>query len=292
MAGSFTTNEALHRREASLPRRAPSCDTPATASKHQPAFAWHARARHCARCLSGGSAARGLAARARRAALAVADPRTRLRHCAGKRPLSFGARLWYDMSATASKNQQAFAWHARARTCARCPSGGSAARKLAARARRAALKPVGSLRTRHCTRGRPLSPGARPWCDTPATASNNQLAFAWHMRVRNCARCLSGGSTTRELAACERRVAQVVASSCTIKGHCTDEKPPSLGARLCFDMPGTASKNQPAFVWHARARYCARCLSGRSAARKLSERACRAALVVIGLCTRPGHCSG
>ena len=67
------------------------------------------------------------------------------------------------------------------------------------------------------------------------------------------------------------------------KGHCTGERPLSFGARKC-DMPATAFKNQPAFAWYARARYCARCLSGGSAARELSARARHAALVVIGLC--------
>ena len=99
----------------------------------------------------------------------------------------------------------------RERHCAGCLSGGGETRKLAARARRAALVLFG-LRTMkgYCTGGRPLSFGARPWCDVRAVASNAQPAFAWHARERHCAGCLSGGGETRELAARARRAALAV----------------------------------------------------------------------------------
>ena len=54
---------------------------------------------------------------------------------------------------------------------------------------------------RHCTGGRPLSFGARPWCDVRAVTSNAQPAFSWHANERHCGVCLSGGGKTRELAA-------------------------------------------------------------------------------------------
>ena len=53
----------------------------------------------------------------------------------------------------------------------------------------------------YCTGGRPLSLGARPWCDVRAVASNAHPAFAWHVNRRHCTGCLSGGGETRELAA-------------------------------------------------------------------------------------------
>ena len=113
---------ALHRREASLFRRATVVRRASAAG-----FARHARARHCAGCLRGGGTARELPARARRAALVVVGLCLILGHCTAKRPLSFCARPWYDVPA-----QPAFAWHARARHCAGCLSGGSAARELSA----------------------------------------------------------------------------------------------------------------------------------------------------------------
>ena len=88
------------------------------------------------------------------------------------------------------------------RHCAGCLSGGGETRELAARARRAALAAIGVRAMKgHCTGGRPLSFGARPWCDVRAVTSNAQPAFAWHANERHCAGCLSGGGETRELAA-------------------------------------------------------------------------------------------
>ena len=72
--------------------------------------------------------------RARRASLIVVGPCTRQGHCRVKRSLSFGAPPWCHVPAAASQNQPAFAWHARARYCACCFSGGDAAHELLARA--------------------------------------------------------------------------------------------------------------------------------------------------------------
>ena len=164
------------------------------ASNPQSAFAWHARERHCAACPSGGGVARELAARARRKALVLIGSRTIEGHCAGERPLSFIARPWCDVLDVAFNSQSAFAWHTRERHCAACLSGGGAAREPAARTRRAALV-VTSSNTAYgdCTGGRPLSFGARPWCDVPAMASNTRPAFAPQTRARHYAACLSGG---------------------------------------------------------------------------------------------------
>ena len=143
----------------------PWYDVPAAASNAQPTFASHMRTRRCAGCLSGGGAARELAARARHAAMAVVGLCYMQGHRTGERPLSFGARPWCDVPAAASEGQPAFAWHARARVrhCDGCLSGGGAARELSARARRAALA-VSSpcYMQKHYTGERPLSFGARP----------------------------------------------------------------------------------------------------------------------------------
>ena len=159
----------------------PWCDVPALPFNTLQTFAWHTRARHCVGCLSGVGAARDLAGRARRAALAVVGLSAMQEHCTGERPLPFDARPLCDEPAAASNAHSAFAWHARARKFASYLSGGSAARELAARARRAALILVGSCHTqRHCPGESSLSFGGRPWYDVPAAAFNTQPAFAWH----------------------------------------------------------------------------------------------------------------
>ena len=75
-------------KKASLFRsKTPWCDVRAEAdSNAQPAFAWHTRARHCAGYLSGCGETRDLAARARRAELAVIGLRAMEECCAGKKP--------------------------------------------------------------------------------------------------------------------------------------------------------------------------------------------------------------
>ena len=164
---------------------------------------------HCAGCLSGGGEAHEVAARARRAALVVVGPRTMKTHCTGGRPLSF---LVKTMVQRASCGLQytvgCVAWHARARHCTGCLSGRGAARELYAGARRVTLVVVGPCPMEgHCTSGRPPSFVARPWCDVSAAASNPQPAFAWQVRARLCAGCLSGGGAARELVARARRAA-------------------------------------------------------------------------------------
>ena len=44
--------------------------------------------------------------------------------------------------------------------------------------------------------GRPVSFGARPWCDVRVVASNAQPVFVWHASKRHCGGCLSGGGKT------------------------------------------------------------------------------------------------
>ena len=71
---------------------------------------------------------------------------------------------------------------------------GGAACKLYVRARRAALVVVGpGTVQQNCTSWGAFFFRARQWCDVPAAASNNRLAFAWHVRLHHCARCLRQG---------------------------------------------------------------------------------------------------
>ena len=91
---------------------------------------------------------------------------------------------------------------------------------------------------------------------------------------------------------CARRTTVVVVGPCVTNGHCTSRKALSFGARPWCDVPAVASKNEPAFAWHARARHCARCISGGGAARELAVSARRAALGVVGPCPMKSQCTG
>ena len=220
-------------------------DVQAVASNTHPAFAWHALARCCVGCLSGGGEPRELAVRA-----PCYAGRGRLTHFieyTGGRPLSFGARPWFDVRAVTSSAQPAFAWHFNRRHCAGCLSGGGETRELAARARLAALAVVGSRNKEiRCTGGRRLTLGARPWCDVRAVTSRTQPAFASPMHERHCTGYISGGGGTRELAAHARRTALIVICLPITEWHCTGGRPLSLGARPWFDVRAVASNTQPA----------------------------------------------
>ena len=149
--------------------------------------------RHRALSLSGGGAARALAACARRAALVGVGPCPMEAHCASETALSLGARPCSDVPAAASNEQLTCACaQEKAPLRALSLSGGGAARALAACARRAALVGVGPCPMEaHCASETALSLGARPCSDVPAAASNEQPAFACaHTRKRH-ARALS-----------------------------------------------------------------------------------------------------
>ena len=264
---------SLHQREAVPLQRVALVRRASWGLKRTADFEWHTRARRCAGCLSGGGAARELYARVRRAALAVVD----LCHMQG------------DLRCTAVVRRASCGLQHTADFC--MAHTGAPLRWLSLGSRRSTRacctrapcctgviypNPIQRRRTGE----RPLSLSAPPWYDVPAAASNTQPTFASHMRTRRCAGCLSGGGAARELAARARRAVMAVVGLCCMQGHCTGERPLSFGARPWCDVPAAASNAQPAFAWHARARY----LSGGSAARKLAARARRAALVMVGMC--------
>ena len=220
--GRFRSCErALYRRKASLLRcktvvRRVSCGL----QRQRKASLRVARPRAPLRWLSFGKRRSTRTRRVRTPCRAGCDPpRHYDRTMHRRRHPSFVARPWCDVPAAASDAHPAFAWHVCARHCASCLSGGGAARELVAHGRRATVIVIDlGTANGHCTGGTPLFFVARPWCDVSAAASNPQPAFAWHVRARHFAACLSGGGGARELAARARRAAPVAIDSGTAKG--------------------------------------------------------------------------
>ena len=193
---------ALHRRKTSLFR----CKTVvrrASCGLQRAAGIRVARAQAPLRWLCLGRWRNTRACRARALCRAGCDRYLRYRRALHRREASLFRRKTVVRRASCDLQQRSrHSRGTRKRHCAGCLSGGGETRELAARARRAALVVVGFCAMKgHCTGGRPLSFGARPWCDVRAVTSNAQPAFAWHARKRHCAGCLSGGGRTRKLAA-------------------------------------------------------------------------------------------
>ena len=271
----------------------PWCDVRAVASNAQPSFAWHARKRRCAGYLSGYGEIRKLEARAHRAALVDVAPRTIEEYCTGERILTLGARPWGDVLAVPSNAQPAFAWHANKRNCGGCQSGGGEIRKLAARARLAALVVIGVRDMEgYCTGGSSLSFHVRQWYDVRAVTSNAQLEIAWPANERYCAGYLSINGKPHELAVRARRGALAAIGLRAMERHCTSDRPLSFVARPWFDVRAVASNAQPPFACHARKRRCAGCLSGCGEIRELEARAHRATRVDVGARTIERYCTG
>ena len=109
----------------------------------------------------------------------------------------------------------------------------------------------------HCTSGRPLPLGARPWCDVPSAASRTAGFRVTNARARHCAGYLLGGGAPRALATSARRAAMVVVGPCAIEGHYTSGWPllfhilrcKTVLRRACCGLYFT----QPTFVRPARA---------------------------------------
>ena len=127
-----------------------------------------------------------------------------------------------------------------------------------------------------------------------AAASNEHPVYACaHTRSRHCALSLWKGGAGRALAARARRAALVGVAPCTVRGHCTSERPLSFGARPCLDALAVASHAKQAARLAWRKRHCALSLSlsGGGQARVVAARARSAARVVVpprtvhGLCT-------
>ena len=263
-------DKALRRREASLLRRAPVVRRASCGLQRQASAACLVRRRRaCARCLWGGGAALELAARARRAALVVVG--LRLQKALRRREASLLRRAPVVRRASCGLQRQASAacLARRSARCARCLWGGGAALELASRARRAALVVVGSCLERHCAGERPLSFGARPWCDVPAAASNSKPAPRVS-RSAGALRSLSlGGGAALELASRARRAALVVVGSMLTKALRRREASLLRRARgaTCQLRPPTPSQRRVS-------RAAQRALRSLSLGRRRSTRAC------------------
>ena len=170
----------------------------------------------------------------------------------------------------------------RRRACARCLWGGGAARELAsARAVRAGCGRLRALRRRRAGE-RPLSFGARPWCDVPAAASSAKPAPRVTQRRRACARCLWGGGAALELS-CARAVPRWLWSvSCLESATCRREA--SLLRRAPVVRRASCGlQRQASAACHA----AQRALRSLSLGRRRSTRACCARAPCCAGCGRP-----
>ena len=196
-------------------------------------------------------------------------------HCIGERPFYVSARPRCDVSAEASNAQPTFAWHARAPDISReeAQHGSS----LRARAVPRWLWLVCAI----CRE----STGRKAFLFRRAAVVQRASCVLQHIAnfcmAHACAPLLwlSLGSRRSTRAFCAR--APVVVSAYHMQGHCIGERPVYFSARPWFRRASCGLQRKADFrVVCARARY----LSGGSAARKLSARACRTALVMVGLC--------
>ena len=217
-----------------------------------------------ARSLSGGSAARALAACARRVVLDKVGSCPMKAHCPNEMAISLGKRPCSDVPTAASNKQLSCACAQElAPLRALSLSGGGAARALAACARCAALVGVGPCPLEaHCASETPLFLGARPCSVVPAAASNKQLSCACAQeKAPPRALSLSGGSAAGALAACARRAALVGVGSCPMEAPCASKTALSHGARPCSNVPAAASDRQLSCACAPKKRYRARSLS-------------------------------
>ena len=186
--------------------------------------------------------------------------------------------------------------NARARYhCAGCLSGGGAARAHATRTRCVALVLIGlCVPESHCTSRRPLPFAARPWYDVSGAASRTSGFRVTNARARHCAGCRLGEGAVRALATRARCAAMGVVDPRATKVQCTSERSLPFGARPWCDVPGAAFRtNRLSRGKRACApqRWLSLYYKNYGAARALATRPCRAAIVVVGLCAKKGHCT-
>ena len=258
-----------------------------TCQPRPPKSSWlsrHTQTRHCVGYLWSGGTARARATHARRAALASVGTCPMETHCTGDKPLSFGARRCFNVLAVAFNEQPAFAAHASAPL--RWLSTGRRRSASACDARAPCRASCG----RYMSYGRALHrrDASLPRCKTVLQRASGGLQRAAGFRgARKLATALAvrrEQGAARTLATRERRAALDVIGPCPTKVHCTGEKPLSLGARPCFDVPDAAFHERPPFAWRTQTCHCVGCLWGAGAARALATRARRAALAVVGPC--------
>jgi F0F1-type ATP synthase assembly protein I len=221
---SMRFGRALFEREPALlaaQGRAPKCQP--WPSLREVACACTALARHCARSLLGGGAARALPTCTRRDALAAVAPCATKANCASRTAVSLGARPCSDVRAAASKRAAYLRMCQSKKSANRAHSlsllGGGAARALPTCARRAALADLAPCATEaHCASGTAISLGARPCSDVRAAASKRAayLRICASKKSANRAHSLSllGGGAARALPTCVRRAALAALAPC------------------------------------------------------------------------------
>ena len=235
-----------HSREDSLQRCKTVLRRASCSLQHTVGFRMaRTRAFHSARCLSGGEATRVLATGARGAALVVVAPRTE------------------QNKATATAKGRSPSAQDRAATCqlrppthSRLSHGAHASAPLRSlsmgrwRSTHACEEHVryraGCSRSVRYTRLPHRREASLQRCKTVLRHASCALQHTAGFRVartRAChsARCLSGGGATRVLATRARGAALVVVALRTVQSHCNGERPLSLSARPCCDVPAAAS---------------------------------------------------
>ena len=170
---------------SSLHGRAQTCQPrPPTSSRSSRV---RARVHATARSLSGGGAARALAACARRVALVGVAHVLYNRTAPSRRPFFSVHGRAPTCQPRPPTSRRRMLLRTRERVPARSLAGGGAPRALAACARHTALIGAGMFSmTTHCVSRTALSLVARSCSDVPAAASNEQSAFACaHTQVRH-----------------------------------------------------------------------------------------------------------
>ena len=241
--------------------------------------------RTCVRCLWGGCSAYELAARARRATLVVGvpSPTKGAAPPRGRSPSVHNCDATYwQRSPTPDRRPRVKRSQAGLRSlplrrrlsiracCARAPR----------RAGCGCSKPHEGRRTGE----RPLSFGARPWCDVPATATNARPAAVCQANAGGLALAVSGEDSQHT------SLLRVCAAPCWLWVFQAPRRAPHRRDAALLRYTAVVRRNSNNHqrqtggrVSSDRKRACARCLWGGGSAYELAARARRAALVVIRL---------
>ena len=137
---------------------------------------------------------------------------------------------------------------------------------LLLRARRAALTVVcPCLKEGHGAGERPVSFGARPWCDVHAAIPNAKPAS--HVsRGAGAPKLAVSGEKTQHSSSCTRAPCRAgCGQPMPMEEHCVGERSLSFGVRPWCSMPPVRSNVKPAPNVTRRRRACARCLLRRGA---------------------------
>ena len=143
----------------------------------------------------------------------------------------------------------------------------------------------------HCTSETHPFLGATPWFNVPAAPPNEQQRLRG-VRKRATALAVCGEDAQYARLRRPRAVPRWLWSVHALRKGTEPARSLSTSVQdRAPDVPAVAFNEQPASR-RTQARYCVGCLWGGGAARTLTTRARRAALVVIGPCPTKGYCTG